>query len=137
MVVNGKRINGDRPCLAVSLAIAVDHFEGPFFNAQGFKGLRSVPSMACSIRLVFLALGLRQHEPAGLPDKKCVMLCCFFPGGFILNGLLARDRHAQPDRLFSALDEAALSVPVLQRGNRPYWNLSQRALNERGKLIAD
>jgi hypothetical protein len=64
------------------------------------------------------------------------MLGCLLPA-FILDGLLARDRHAKPNGLFSALDEAALAIPVLQRGNWPYWNLAQRALKQRGKLIAD
>jgi hypothetical protein len=123
--------------MAVSLAIAVYYLEGPFVDAERFKGFRSVPSIVCSIGLVFLALSLRQNKPARLPDKERVMLRCLFPAGFILDGLLARDRHAQPDGLFPALDEAALAVPVLQRGNRPYWNFSQRALNKRGKLVAD
>src|SRR5262249_60816704 len=107
------------------------------FDAEGFKGFRSVPSMACGIRLVFLAFSLRQDEPAGLPDKERVMFRCVFSGGFILDGFLARDRHTQPDGLFSAFDESALGVPILQRGNRSYRNLAQRALKQRGKLIAD
>src|SRR5262245_61704019 len=98
--------------LAVSLAIAVNHFEGPFFDVEGFKGLCSIPSIVCGIRLIFLALSLRQHEPA-----------------FILDGFLACDRHAKPDCLFPALYEPALAVPVLQRRNRPYWNSAERALN--------
>src|SRR5262245_48485895 len=87
------------------------------------------------MRLVFLAFSLSQHEPTGLPDKERVMLRGFLPG-FILGGFLARDRHTKPDRLLSALDEAALTVPVLQRGDRPYWNLTERALKQCGKLIA-
>src|SRR5262249_36491407 len=127
---------GNRSLLAVSLAIAVDHLKGPFFDAQCFKRLRPVPSLDCGIRLVFVALSLSQNKPTGLPDKERVMLCCLLPD-FILDGLLARDRHTKPDRLFSALDEPALAVPVLQCRNRPYWNLAQRALNQCGKLIAD
>src|SRR4030095_1118380 len=92
--VNSYGTNGNRSLLAVSLAVAVNHLEGPFFDAQGFKGLCSVPSGACSIRLVVLALSLRQDKPAGLPDKERVMLCCLLPG-FILDGFLARDRHAK------------------------------------------
>src|SRR5215467_11338298 len=94
--VNGYGIDRDHSMMAVSLAIAIDHLEGPFFDAEGFKGFRSVPSMACGIRLVFLAFSLRQDEPAGLPDKERVMFRCVFSGGFILDGFLARDRHTQP-----------------------------------------
>src|SRR5215813_2205526 len=126
--IDGQRINSNRSMLAVSLTVAVNHFEGPFFDAQRFKGFRSTPSMACSIRLVVLALSLRQHKPTGLPDKERVILRCLLPG-FILDGFLARDRHTKPDGLFSALDEPSLAVPVLQRRNRPYWNLAERALN--------
>src|SRR5262245_39210169 len=115
--------------LTVSLAVAINYLKGPFFDVKGFKGLCSVPRMACSIRLVFLALSLRKNKPTGLPDKERVMLRGLFSGRFILAGLLARDRHTKPDGLFSALDEPALTVPVLQRGNRPYWNFAQRALN--------
>src|SRR5262249_2025739 len=125
--VNRQGINGDRSMLAVSLAVAVNHLEGAFFDVEGFKGFRSVPNVACSIRFVFLALGLRKNKPTGLPDKERVMLCCLLPA-FILDGLLARDRHTKPDRLFSAFNEAALAIPVLQCGNRPYWNFTKRAL---------
>src|SRR5215475_16075226 len=99
--------------LAVTLAVAVNHLKGPFFDVEGFKGFRSVPTSVDSIRLVFLALSLRQHKPTGLPDKERVILRCLLPG-FILDGFLARDRHAKPDRLFSALNEPSLTVPVLQ-----------------------
>src|SRR5262249_17387024 len=92
--INGQGTNRNRSMLAVSLAIAVNHLKGPFFDAQRFKGLCSVPRMACSIRLVFVALSLSQNKPTGLPDKERVMLCCLLPG-FILDGLLARDRHAK------------------------------------------
>src|SRR5262245_58812633 len=135
--VNGYGINGNRSLLAVSLAVSVNHFEGSFFNVQCFKRFRPVPSIDCNIGLVFLALSLCKNEPTRLPDKECVMVGCFFPGNFILDGFLSRDRHTKPDCLFSALDEPALAVPVLQRGNRPYWNLSQPALKQGGKLIAD
>src|SRR5262245_45746537 len=115
--------------LAVTLAIAVHYLEGPFFDVEGFKGFRSVPNSVDSIRLVFLALSLRQNKPARLPDKERIMHRCLLLG-FILDGFLARDRHTtKPDCLFSALDEPALAVPVLQRGDRPYWNLTERALN--------
>src|SRR5215472_4999907 len=126
--VNGQGINRNRSMLAVSLAIAVNYLKGPLLDAQCFKGFSSVPSSVNSIRLVFLAFSLRQNEPTGLPDKKRVMLRGLLPG-FILARFLARDRHTKPDRLFSALDESALAIPVLQRGDRSYWNLSQRALN--------
>src|SRR5262249_17783648 len=115
--------------LTVSLAIAVNHLEGPFFDAQCFKGLCSVPSIVCNIRLVFLAVSLCQNKPTGLPDKKRVMFRCLISGCFILGGFLARYRHTKPDRLFSALNEPSLAVPVLQCGNRPYWNFAERALN--------
>src|SRR5262245_18448108 len=111
--INRQGINGNRSMLAVSLAVTVNHLEGPFFDVEGFKGFRSVPSIDHSIRLVFLALSLRQNEPARLPDKECVMLRCFF-SGFILDSFLARDRHTKPDRLVSALNEPSLAVPVLQ-----------------------
>src|SRR5262249_34639307 len=104
--------------LAVSLTVAVNYLKGPFFDAQCFKGFRSVPSGVDSIRLVFLALSLRQNEPARFPNKERVMLCGLLSGRFILAGFLARDRHTKPDGLFSALDESALAVPVLQRRNR-------------------
>src|SRR5262245_52615057 len=110
--------------LAVSLAIAVHYLEGPFFDAQCSKGFRSVPSSVDSIRLVFLAFSLRKNKPTRLPDKERIMLRCLLPG-FILDGFLARYRHTKPDRLFSALNEPSLTVPVLQRGNRPYWNFAQ------------
>src|SRR5262245_27614778 len=126
--VDGQRTNRNRSLLAVSLAVAVSHLEGSFFDAQRFKGFRSVPSSVDSIRLVVLAFGLSQNEPTGLPDKERVMLRGLLPG-FILGGFLARDRHTKPDRLFSALDEPSLAVPVLQCGNRPYWNFAERALN--------
>src|SRR5262249_6139174 len=126
--IDGQRINGSRPLLAVSLAVAVNYLEGPFFDVQRFKGFRSVPSSVDSIRLVFLALSLRQNKPTRFPDKERVMLRCLLPG-FILEGLLASDRHAKPDRLFSAPNESALAVPVLQRRDRPYWNFAERALN--------
>src|SRR5262245_45836509 len=135
--INGQGINRNHSLLAVSLAIDVDHLKGPFFDVKGFKGLCSVPRMASSIRLVFPAFILSKNKPTPFPDKECVMLRCFFSCSFILSGLLARDRHAKPDCLFSALDEPALAVPVLQCTNRPYWNLAQRALNQCGKLIAD
>src|SRR5262245_20741908 len=89
--IDGQRINGKGSCLAVSLAIAVNHQEWPLFDAQCFKGFRSVPSSVDSIRLVFLALSLSQHEPTRFPDKERVMLRCFFSGSFILAGFLARD----------------------------------------------
>src|SRR5262249_2695561 len=127
--VNGQRTNRNRSLLAISLAIAVNHLEGPFFDAQCFKGLCSVPSIVCNIRLVFLAVSLCQNKPTGLPDKKRVMLRCLFSGSFVFDGLLARDRHTKPDRLFSALNESSLAVPVLQRRDRPYWNFTERALN--------
>src|SRR5262245_12783508 len=122
--VNGQGINGNRSCLAISLAVAVNHFKGSFFDVECFKGFRSIPSNAYIIGPIFLPLSLRENEPTRLPDKECVMVRCFFPGGFILAGFLARYRHTKPDRLFSALDEPALSVPVLQRRDRPYWNLT-------------
>jgi hypothetical protein len=65
--------------MAVALAVTVNHFEGPFFDVEGFKGFRSIPSSIDSIRLVFLTLSLRQYEPTGLPDKERVMVCRFFP----------------------------------------------------------
>src|SRR4030095_5448818 len=105
--VNGQRTNGNRSCLTVSLAVSVDLLEGPFFDVQRVKGFRSVPRIAYSIRLVVLALSLRQYEPTGLPDKERVMFRCLLPG-FILDGFLARDRHTKPDCLFSPLDESAL-----------------------------
>src|SRR5215510_7907643 len=114
--------------LAVSLAVAINHFKGPLFDVEGFKGFCFIPSVACGFRLVVLALSLSQNEPTGLPDKERVMLRCLLPG-FILGGFLARDRHTKPDRLFSALNEPSLAVPVLQCGNRPYWHFAERALN--------
>src|SRR5262249_13858364 len=126
--VNSYGINRDRSMLAVTLAIAVHYLEGPFFDVEGFKGFGSVPTMACIIRFVFLAFSLSQNEQTGLPYKNGVMVRCLLPG-FILDGLLARDRHTKPDRLFSALNEPSLAVPVLQRGDRPYWNFAERALN--------
>src|SRR5215475_9961263 len=113
MGFNRQGINGNRSMLAVSLAVTVNYLEGSFFDGQRFKGFRSVPSSVDSIRLVFLAFSLRKNKPTGLPDKECVMLRCLLPG-FILDGFLARDRHAKPDRLFSALNEPSLTVPVLQ-----------------------
>src|SRR5215475_14882161 len=65
--------------LAVTLAVAVNHLKGPFFDVEGFKGFRSVPTSVDSIRLVFLALSLRQHKPTGLPDKERVILRCLCP----------------------------------------------------------
>jgi hypothetical protein len=135
--VNSQRTNGNRSVMAVFLAIAVNYLEGPFLDVEGFKGVCSVPCVVCRIQLVFLALSLRKNKPTGLSDKERVMVRRFFPGGFILDGPLARDRHAKPDGLFPALDETALAVPVLQGGNWAYWNLAQRALKQRGKLIAD
>src|SRR5262245_39228272 len=126
--IDAQGTNANGSMLAVALTIAVNDLEGPFFDAQCFKGFRSVPSSVDSIRLVFLAFSLSQNEPTGLPDKERVMLCCLLPG-FILGGFLASDRHTKPDGLFSALDEPALAVPVLQRGDRSYWNLAERALN--------
>ena len=109
--IDGQRINGNLSSLAVSLTIAIDHLKGLFLDVEVLKGFRSVSSLAFSIGLVFLALSLSQNEPARLPDKERVMLCCLLPG-FVLDGFLARDRHTQPDGLFSALDEPALAVPV-------------------------
>src|SRR5215831_17828245 len=85
--VNGQRTNRNRSLLAVSLAVAVNHLEGSFFDAQCFKGFRSVPSSVDSIGLVVLALSLSKNKPTGLPDKERVMLCCLLPR-FILDGLL-------------------------------------------------
>src|SRR5262249_12776883 len=135
--VSGYWIDGNRSALAVSLAVAVNHFKGSFFDVQRVKGFRSVPRIGYSIRLVFSALSLRQNKPTRLPQKERVMFRRFFAACFILGGFLSSDRHAKPDCLFSAFNVAALVVPVFQRGNRPYWNLAQRALNQRGKLIAD
>src|SRR5262245_49397046 len=127
--VNGQRINGNRSMLAVSLTVAVNYLKGSFFDVEGFKRFRSVPSIVCSIRVVFLAVSLCQNEPTRFPDKERVIFRRLFPRGVILDSLLARNRHAKPNRLFSALNEPSLAVPVLQRGDRPYWNFPQRALN--------
>src|SRR6516225_4576109 len=123
--------------MAVSLAIAVDYLEGSFLDIERFKGFRSVPRIDYNIGLVFLALSLCENEPTRFADKERIMVCCLFSGSFILDSFLSRDRHAKPDCLFSAFDIAALAVPVFQRGHRPYLNLPQRALKQRGKLVAD
>src|SRR5262249_49666044 len=96
-------INGNRSMLAVSLAIAVNYLKGPFFDAQCFKGFRSVPSSVDSIGLVVLAFGLRKNKPTRLPDKERVLLRCLFSGRFILGRFPARDLHTKPDCLCSAL----------------------------------
>src|SRR6516225_11090823 len=111
--------------MAVPLAIAVDDLEGSFLDIQHFKGFRSVPSIDYNIGLVFLALSLCENEPTRFADKERIMVCCLFSGSFILDGFRSRYRHAKPDCLFSALNEAAFAVPVCQRGNWAYWNLAQ------------
>src|SRR5262249_31111342 len=81
-----------------------------------------------------LAFGLCQHKPIGLPGKAGNE---FFLLTRVLVLLVARQRHAEPDRLFAFTDLPAFLLPSLVGINGAGLDAANIALHECGKLVAE
>src|SRR5262249_5707274 len=83
--------------LRVSLNVAVSLCEWNLLDAQRSKGAFFVPFRNFG-HWHRLAIGLRQHEPSGLPNESGYVELVF---ACLAVGLLASKGHAKPDCLFA------------------------------------